>query len=79
MRPFLYNLCIDIYDSPHLIVDTSPLKVVQGSYLFTVDLASLPLSASRDFPSQASAPAQNTKVACRRGQVPAGPDPRSIA
>lgn len=42
---YLYSPSVDIYDSPHLIVDTLLLKVVQGSYLFTVNLASLSLSA----------------------------------
>ena len=40
--PSLYSPSIDIHDSLNLIVDTLLLKVVQGSYLFTVDLAYLP-------------------------------------
>ena len=43
----LYSLCIDIYDSLNLIVDTPAFKVVQGSYLFTVNLAFLLLLAVR--------------------------------
>jgi hypothetical protein len=78
MRPSLYNLCIDIYDSLNLIVDTSPLKVVQGSYLFTVDLAFCHSRLSGfSLPSLRTRPKH--QGACRRGQVPAGPDPRSIA
>src|SRR5258708_40015377 len=43
--PSLYSPSIDIHDSLNLIVDTLLLKVVQGSYLFTVYFAYLPLSA----------------------------------
>src|SRR6266852_739792 len=58
--PFLYTPSIDIYDSSNLIVDTSPRKVVQGSYLFTVALAFAPLG-SRDMPSRALATARSPR------------------
>src|SRR5229473_2981088 len=74
--PLCTSPSIDIYDSPHLIVDTPPRKVVQGSYLFTVDLASCPSRLSGfAFPSLGIQPSH--RGACRWGQVPAGPNPRS--
>src|SRR6267378_2046791 len=62
----LYSLCIHIYDSLNLIVDTLPRKVVQGSYLFTVDLAFCP-SWLPGYASRAWQPAQTLK------SLPPGP------
>jgi hypothetical protein len=54
---FLYRPSIHIYDSLNLIVDTLPRKVVQGSYLFTVDLAFLLLRVlGFAFPSRGNLP-----------------------
>ncbi len=65
----LYSLCIHIYDSLNLIVDTLPRKVVQGSYLFTVDLAFCP-SWLPGYASRAWQPAQTLK------SLPPGPGAR---
>src|SRR6266481_5297771 len=65
-------LAIHIYDSLNLIVDTLPCKVVQGSYLFTVDLAFCP-SWLPGYAPRASATGPDTEEPAAGARCPPGP------